>query len=205
MTRKFKVLGLAPFATLAMGAVMASAASATEFTAEKYPVTYSGYSLAGAGGTLTVDGFEVKCEESTLSGEAQQASTTVTLSPTFSQCTAFGLSSSVTMNGCDFLLHLGTTGGDATVDLVCPAGKDVTIDAGGGACVSHIPSFTGKAKVALSNVHPNIEGKATVSGIKVSLTDVSSFFCPFAGSTTVENATFSGEATVTGSSTIDIG
>ncbi|HEV2790849.1 MAG TPA: hypothetical protein VGV69_06080, partial [Solirubrobacterales bacterium] len=113
----------------------------------------------------------------------------------------------VNMNGCDYLFHLGAEGNNATVDLVCPAGKDATITAGGGACVAHIAPFTGKSNVALSNSTPSgkVNAVADVAGIGASLTDVSSFFCPFAGSTTTSTATYTGNLTLSGSSEIDIG
>ena len=41
--RKLKVLGLAFVAVFAMGTVVASMAAADQFTAEKYPVTLTGF------------------------------------------------------------------------------------------------------------------------------------------------------------------
>ena len=205
MFRKFKSLGLALFATLALGAVMASAASATEFTAASYPVAYSATQSATEPHVFTADTYEITCKDVTFTGEAAVTSTTVTLTPTYHECTAFGLRATITLNGCDYRFHLAATGNNATVDLVCPAGKDVTIDAGGGACVAHITPFTGKSNVALSNSHPNIKAAASVTGITASLTDVSPFFCPFSGNTHTETATYTGNLTLEGSSTIDIG
>ena len=41
-----------------------------------------------------------------------------------------------------------------------------------------------------------IKGEATVGGIQAILTDSGEFFCPFTGNTTVENATYTGNLTV---------
>ena len=211
MTRKFKALGLALFATLALGAVMASAASATEFTAASYPVKYTGTQASTEPHVFTADTYETTCKDASFSGEAEKTSTTATLTPVYKECTAFGLSATVNMNGCDYLFHLGAEGNNATVDLVCPAGKDVTITAGGGACVAHIAPFAGKGSVALSNAELTeptrkvIKAAADVANIGASLTDVSSFFCPFGGNTNTATATYTGNLTLEGSSNIDIG
>ena len=204
MTRKFKALGLALFATLALGAVMASAALATEFTASSYPVTYSGTQAATEPHRFAIDTYEGNCKDITFSGEAKGTSTTLTLTPKFNECTFAGLSATVTTNGCSFLLHLPSAGTDATVDLTCPAGQELTIDIAAGTCVVHIFPFTGKSKVAFSNAHPNLKSVWDISGMLAGLTDLS-FFCPFAGDTTVATGTYSGNLTLSGSSTIDIG
>ncbi|HEV2791411.1 MAG TPA: hypothetical protein VGV69_08970 [Solirubrobacterales bacterium] len=207
MTRKFKTLGLALFATLAMGAVLSSTASATEFTSASYPVTYSGTQAATELHVFKMDGFETSCKNAEFSGTSTGASTTLTLTSVYSECTTFGLNGSVKMNGCDYLLHLPSgTGTDvlATTDLVCPAGKDVTIEAGGGLCVVHVAPFTGKNHVTVTNQHPGLKLVFTVGGITASLTDAGGFFCPFTGNTSAET-TYTGNLTLSGSTTIDIG
>ena len=206
MTRKFKALGLALFATLALGAMMASTASATEFTAASYPVKYTGTQDATQPHVFTADNYETRCKDASFSGEATATSTTATLVPVYKECTTASLGSVVNMNGCDYLLHLSASGTAATVDLVCGAGKSAEIILAGGVCIIHIPAFTGKAKVELSNTHPNITGAASVSGITALLTK-SSFLCPFkVNSTVVNTATYIGHLTVSGgATTIDIG
>ncbi|HEV2791648.1 MAG TPA: hypothetical protein VGV69_10155, partial [Solirubrobacterales bacterium] len=70
MTRKFKTLGLVLAAVFAMSAVMASAASATEFTAASYPVTYSGTQEPTEPHVFTADGYETTCKDASFSWEA---------------------------------------------------------------------------------------------------------------------------------------
>jgi hypothetical protein len=84
----------------------------------------------------------------------------------------------------------------------------MTIDAGGGLCVVHIPPFTGKSYATVSNSHPHINVELAVGGITATLTDTGGFFCPFSGHTHVTNGTLtSGNITVVGANgaTIDIG
>jgi hypothetical protein len=203
MLRNLKTLGLALVAVLAMSAVVASAASAANFTAASYPVTYSGSQAATEPHVFIADGYETTCKNAEFSGSASAASSTATLTPTYSECTAFGLSATVDMNGCSYTFHLASTS-KADADLNCPAGAEVEIVAGGGSCVAHIPPFAKPlGSVAISNVHPNIRGEANVTGISASLTD-ENFFCPFQGNTTVKNATYTGNLTISGSSTINV-
>jgi hypothetical protein len=201
MTRKFKALGLAVFATLAMSAFMASTASATEFTAAKYPVEYKGSQTAAEPHVFKADTFETTCENAEFSGTLSTKNTTATLTPVYTGCTSAGLNATVDMKGCDYLFHLpegSATHVDATVDLRCE-GAEPTITAGGGLCVIHVePNQLGLSKVTLSNNHPNITAYAEVKGIKANLTDVGGFFCPFAGDTTVSTAEYTGHLTVSG-------
>ena len=142
MTRKFKTLGLTLVAVFAFAAIMAASASATEFTSTggTYPVTFHGEQPAEGQHVFTADEkFETTCKIATFSGELQAKSTTATAQADYTDCTSSNLGANVTMNGCDYLFHLGATGNLATVDIVCPEGKEITIDAGAGACVIHIP------------------------------------------------------------------
>jgi hypothetical protein len=198
MTRVFKNLSLMLFAVAFTTALAVSTASATNFTVAPL---YSGSQSAKEPHVFKTDGFETTCKVATFSGELSAvSSSTATLNPVYEECTSAGLSATIEMNGCEYLLHLGEATTVATVDLVCPAGKEVRITAGFGACVTHIPPFTGKSDVKLTNVveegQPKIKGEATVSGIKATLTEVSSLLCAFEGNTTVTNATYTGNLTV---------
>jgi hypothetical protein len=126
MTGKVKALGLALLATLATVAAMAPAAQA-QFTADEAPVTLT------AGQTSqhvfsTAEG-EWACESVQFHGEAEvESQPSVTITPTYTDCEAFGLSMEYTGFGhypetegaetlehpCDYVLHA-----DGTVDLQC--------------------------------------------------------------------------------------
>jgi hypothetical protein len=128
MIRNAKILGLALVAVLAMSAMVASAASATKFTAAKYPATVKG-TQTGGGHVFEVGGGKVTCTGATFTGTLSAASEEMTMTPNYTGCTAFGfIGAEVTgfgSEGCDYLF---TTNGKA--HLKCPAGKDVTVDAG---------------------------------------------------------------------------
>jgi hypothetical protein len=145
MTRNLKALGLALMAAFALSAVAASAASAAEqgkLTASE-SVTLTG-TETGAGanfleipilGTTTCPGstytghkYNVTPHERIPSGE-----TTATITPHYATiCTTSTLlgnrPTTVTMNGCDYVFHIGNTtpAGNAngtygvTADLKCP-------------------------------------------------------------------------------------
>ncbi len=167
MAHKLRYLALAIGALCAMGAMMASSASAQETTGnlkvEKeatitgtdvvnskliYPnaagqtvVCHGHYDIGQVGETFTVTGSPGK-HKPVPPGKY----TTLTVSPTYTTPIAEKTSepgcighvgstealATVTMNGCDYVLHLNTTEGGAgeygvEADLVCPEGKKVEI------------------------------------------------------------------------------
>jgi len=193
MIRNLKALGLALVAVFAMSAIAASAASALEFTATNgnYPVKFSGTQPAAEPHAFTADGFTTECKVAEFNGTQKAKSSTSSATPTYKECEVAGsggfLSATVTMNGCEYVFDV-SGGANATVDLVCPAGKDVTIDAG--SCVIHIAPFENKSHVNMSNNKPHIDAKPTVSGIHAVLTDA--FLCPFEGNTTTTTGTLTG-------------
>lgn len=149
MIRNLKALGLALVAIFALGAMAASAASADALTAESYPVTLTGAHDAGfAADTFITTAGSVKCPDATYHGTIKEASTTITVTPEFNSpkdsCTiGGGIPAIIDTNGCDFLFHIGTgTLTTGTVDLVCPAGKDLTVTANQNTAGSLTPKCT---------------------------------------------------------------
>jgi hypothetical protein len=194
MIRNAKVLGLAIVAALALTAVMASAASATNFTAASYPVKISG--TQSESHKFTVGGGTVTCTTATFSGEATAASETLTMVPTYSNCTAFGfVGAKVTgfsSTGCDYTFYSG-----GNVDLDCASGH-VTIDAGD--CT--VTLEPGKNQSLHENVYTNntpTSGKVTVhsnvTGIHATVIDDG--FCVITPGT-YTNATYTGTTVVEG-------
>jgi hypothetical protein len=142
MVRKIKTLGLALVAVFAMSAVVTSAASAAAGTLTTFPagktVVGTGEQIGEAAVTLTDHpigtGFaSIKCKK--LVGDAvgtvTEGATTVTVTPTASECTAFGLPATVEHNECTLVMHSGETTGNGgwqvITTLACPAGKAVTL------------------------------------------------------------------------------
>jgi hypothetical protein len=175
MTRNFKALGLALVAVFVMGA-FASAAQANDarITAESYPASLDGNQLVA--NVFEREGRKVTCEVATLSGTiTASAATTVTATPTYSNCHAIILGvkfpATVTMNGCDFLFHLtGELNGvgahtyTAISDLVCTTPNEVEVHiyenaakhtAGTSMCTIKIPWQNSKTTIDLTNKDAN--------------------------------------------------
>jgi hypothetical protein len=149
MIRNLKTLGLALVAVFAMSSMVASAASAANgLLTSDGAVTLDATEIAGEINVFTAFGGQVKCPGSTITGHEvghatngiPSGSSNATLTPDYNQaaCAAVigGTSheATVTMNGCDYALHLGETNGVAdtyksTVDVVCPANASIIVDA----------------------------------------------------------------------------
>lgn len=151
MTRKFKTLGLALFAVLAMSAVVAQAAQAVNHkflltevaTAELTGTPIKHPDGSGPNHILKAGEATVECEEASFVGmvtetEGEQQSAT----PTYGKCHIGEVGVEV-VNGaegerCVYTFHGATTkntaaetGGEAeesaAVDLVCPTGRNIVI------------------------------------------------------------------------------
>jgi hypothetical protein len=145
MIRNLKVLGLAMMAILALSAVVASAASAQNGRITSTGnFTLTGTEIAGKVNALAFEGVTVECPGSTYDGHKfnvtphtfiPSGAEVVTITPTYKQpCKNNFSTSTVDMNGCDYVMHIGPTiaplGTDTysvTYDIVCPAGKDITV------------------------------------------------------------------------------
>jgi hypothetical protein len=147
MTRNLKTLGLALVAVLAMSAMAASAASAQGKITSDGPVTLLGKNTGAVVGenALTFNAeTRTECPNVLYTGHkvgsitegVPSGSTQATITPHYGICkTVAGLSftSTVDMNGCDYVFDLeGTTGGVAhtygvKATVVCPVGKDIQV------------------------------------------------------------------------------
>ena len=134
-----KFLGLALIAVFAMCAIISSSAFAEqgELTSSG-PVTLTGKDKTGTKTSLTAFGETTQCE-TTYTGHKYSVTphtfvparaTTITITPTYKNCTTKGLPTTVTMNGCDYVLHIGETVEpletgryEIKADVICPAGK----------------------------------------------------------------------------------
>jgi hypothetical protein len=152
MTRNLKALGLALVALFAFAAVAASGASAQRLTTEgSKAVTLTGTETGATyDNSLTVFGNRLHCPGSTITGhkkmtEAETATrrhdliqpnaTEITLTPHLRNCTteegANRFSTTVDMNGCDYLLTIGALVSLETyktdVHVVCPSGRFIEV------------------------------------------------------------------------------
>jgi len=164
--RYAKALGLAFVAMLALNAVAATAASADDFTAEKYPATLTGTNDPGFQNEFSSTVGTFRCTETKYMATIAGATTSLTASPSFSGCAAFGFPFVIDMNGCTLKFNVGAgTTGD--VDLVCPAGAEVTMtanSAGTTKCTVHIPSQSFASGVTYSNTGAGATREVNISG-----------------------------------------
>jgi hypothetical protein len=210
MIRNLKTLGLALVAVCAMSASTASMAFADTFTSEGgVAVTLTG-KQTGAGDVFTTTAGTVKCKEISYAGTSKSGVTTVTAVPNFpmkttggeQNCTGFGFPVEITTNGCSYLFHIGgaTTG---TLDVVCEAGKEITITAaaaGIAKCILHVPTQSGLGTITYKNTGATttreVEIEANLSGLKYKHTAGTGLGSCSTGSATT--GTYVGKAIVTG-------
>jgi hypothetical protein len=212
MTRNLKNLGILVGALLAFCSLVASTASAHvpgRFTLEQDTTTVTGVGVEG-GSTFTVTGNTVTCSTEEFHGHVSTpandtSATSITITPTYTGCTAFGfVGAKVTGFGhygeaerCDY-----TFTAEKKVDLRCPAGRDVTIDAG--TCIVHVP-----AQNELSFFTPTTDTKEVV-GIRkhdlrihievsdITVTHTDGFACPLPSGGESATASLVGKATAWG-------
>jgi len=167
MSRNLKALGLGLVAVFAMSAVMASAASAEgtfKFKSEGTPTKLSGKQHAG-NDVFTPHTGGVSCNEATYAGEQVGTEVSeVTVTPTYSECKAFGLFNvPITTNGCRYTLNAGTKTGTTfagSVSIACPAGKIIEIEAPG--CTTTVGSQSNIGGITLTNIGAGATREITV-------------------------------------------
>lgn len=201
MNRKFKTLGLALVAAFAMSAVVASAASAANFTASSYPASGSGGQTTQH--KFTVQGQTVTCNTASFTGSLTEASETITITPAYGNCTAFGfVNAKVEMNGCDYDFNAGN-GSTGSVVIKCPTESSITIVAS--TCTVHIPGQTpGTNTVDYKNEAGGVLVTSTVSGVESTVT--SGFLCPLSSKEGDTTGVYTGSTLFQGEGvTVDVG
>jgi hypothetical protein len=132
MIRNLKALGLALVAVLAMSVMAASAAQGAAFKSEAGTTFLSGSQVTE--NVFTTAAGKVKCKKATFSGEVTGTSVTeLTIIPLYEECTAFGQSAKVTMEGCDYDFDV-TTATTGHVKITCPPEKHITVHVTSGNC-----------------------------------------------------------------------
>jgi hypothetical protein len=196
MTRNLKALGLALFAVLAMSALSASAASAGEFHSEVAHTTLTGSQIGED--VFNVTAGTVKCKEATYSGTQSSATTTtVTVKPAYSECTAFTfVGATIDVGTCEYEF----SGDNTKVNIVNCGSTPITVTAFN--CWVTVGNQNGLESVAYTN-----EGAGTSRDVKVAVnisnvtyTQHSKSF-PGCSNSTMNNGSYIGEATVRGFNT----
>ncbi len=179
------------------------------FKAAGYPTTIHGSAARGAH-VINVEGGKVECAVS-YHAELKEASTTLSLAPTFSECKALGfLSGTVNPEGCRFLLHVSEPNAEdeypATFDIACDAGKAIKVVTSG--CRAE---FKAQSTLLLAEItndtkatpKKDITFKPAVGGLAYTVTE-DGFLCPFNGTGAKTGGIYTGSAaTLTGQSSGD--
>jgi len=212
MIRKFKTVGLALVAVLAVGAFAASSAQAGLIMSDSN--THS--TLHGEGTNTHVfkltdqTSLTAKCKKSTFTGAVTEPSSTQRLHPEYSECEAFGFASAtVTTTGCDYMYHIENTIPNssiyhASMDIECEAGKSITIVAG--TCEVDIGSnhsgtpvnqglTTTRAKNGVVGGVNDVTLEAELKSIKYIVTK-DGFLCPLDGTGTFVAGDYEGNTTL---------
>jgi hypothetical protein len=208
MIRKIKTLGVALVAVLALSAVVASAASAVNYTAASYPATGTGTSELG-NDTFNTEGGTVECQ-SHFEGTLGAASTQFTVAAKYTNCRAFGfLEAHVTMGSCDYLFTEATeTEKDKfhakELHVICTnSAEPITISAG--TCKVSIGAHTPTGTVHFTNdtAAGDIQVQAAVTGIQYTVTQ-DGFLCPFNGTGAKTGGTYTQDKAVTFDAPVNI-
>lgn len=184
-------------ALAALSLLSASAAQAGSFDIGAQPAVIKGESETGQEHTLSVNktagGTAVaKCKAASFEGTSVgQGINEATITPTYGpNCTAFGLTSQVLLNGCKFTITgSGHAANTTTIDIVgCTAGKQIETKTA--ICTFHIPEQNSLSHVVGSNIGGNeVTLSATLSTIKFQQTGAG---CPDGNNHTSTQATISG-------------
>ena len=184
MKRNLKTLGLVLASVFAMSAIGASAASAAEFHSAVHPQSVSGSQTTSH--VFTTDAGTVTCKKATFSGTtAAKTSTTQTLTPSYTECTAFGfVNVPIHINGCGYIFH-----NNGTTVVECPSGKSIQITA------PFCTTSVGAQHIASGMSFGNNAGKTDI----VATTNIKGIAYNECG-TPKTNGTYTGTTTVTGAS-----
>lgn len=166
MLRSFKALVLAVLAALLVGAAVASAAFATPFSikAEKVPTKWTAKQHGGTSVTGT-DAGAISCAEITYEGDQTVTpASEISLTPTFSGCTALGfLNIPIDTNGCFYKFTAWTKvdgNFEGSTDIVCPEGKVIEVTAPG--CTITFGAQTGLKTVTFTNLGAGTTRELTI-------------------------------------------
>ena len=176
----------------------ASAAGAAEFKAASYPVTVLGnqggsHVAAPPAGTTTsymYFGFEGTlmggCEFISFGQQMTKAASSLTVTPSLSECAAFGSQSgTITTNGCQNRFNITSKSGAeflGTLDIICPEGSKIAVV--GNNCEIQIGSQTNLSTVHLRNetqeTDPQVAMELQISNLAYTKTK-DGFLCPLSG------------------------
>jgi len=206
--KRLSVAILAIAVALTASAALSAAASAGTFKAESYPATITGTQTTAVTFTGVVGKWT--CKTVSMQGTLSEASSALNLAPIYSECSWAGVAATTNMEGCTYEFTAGNTveGSESkiesTMDVKCPAGKEVKLVLNGGTCTIYIPEQTGLKSATFENTAAptpdDVDLTLALSGIKYKVVN-GLFGCPNnPADGTYTNGTISGVETLTADS-----
>jgi hypothetical protein len=197
MFRSLKVLGLTIGVALLLSAVMASASMAAQFTASSYPATVTGSNTKGSE-VITTEGGKIECDTHSVSHSLGAASSSLTVTPTYTNCEAFGfLNATVNMEACTTVINIYVIPFPPYIighkRISCGAGKSIKVTAS--TCKLEIKGQEGLESVGVSNSGSSVLMKPNISGLAYTVTQ-DGFLCPFGGTGSKTDGKWTGEVTL---------
>jgi hypothetical protein len=132
MIHPLRTLGLASAVFIAIGALAASGASAAgeRFHSEVEPTILTGVNTNTF--VISMAGANTECTSATLSGTAPlKTEATMTLHPTYSNCTFLGEPATLDTTGCNFVFGSETVAGKLPVETECTTGYSIKLTSPG--------------------------------------------------------------------------
>ncbi len=143
---------------------------AFKFESESVPVTLTGNNDAANVVVKTTVGT-MECKKATYTGsQTEKAKVEIELTPSYSECTASGgFTATVDMNECKYRFTVtkveSFTKREGSVDIICPAGKEITITVKAGEvtkCTIHVPALSNMRTVTYTNVGAGATREITI-------------------------------------------
>jgi hypothetical protein len=203
MLRNLRAFGLSLVAALAIGAVGASAASATpQFHFESEHTILTGQQTTV--NALAFHAGVVRCGVVQFAGTSGVfTTTTMTLTPTFDNCLLDEEEEvTFTNNGCSFLFHVGanTEHLTGTMSIECPANQLIEIHAP--ECTITVPPQGGLGSVTFTNEGAEMT-RSLIFDLGIAGLDYVEHGAGCATETeTTNNGTYTGKVTITGENTM---
>jgi hypothetical protein len=173
------------------------------FTASIYPTTMTAQSALG-NTYFTTEGGTAECAAHFQGGSLNLISSSLTLTPTYTNCKAFGfVEMTINMNGCDYLFKEPTGSVHsytAKVDIVCPAGKTIEIQASTCRVTVGPQSLGAGAKFTNDTAAKDLLFKVDLAGISYTVLQ-DGFLCAFNGTGAKSGGTYTTQSAITLDST----
>lgn len=193
-----KLSALAMIASVLAVSCTASALAAGEFEAEGYPAAIAGEGTGEQALALPGEA-EVKCKKAGFSGELAKPAETLTVLPSYTECSAFGTAATVAWNGCGLVYRPEEASGEIALtgkaEVSCPNEKQVVIVAFLGLCEVRIGSQSALSSATYTDIlspePATVTTELKLTAVHANVTKDGPF-CPLAGVGERTNGTLTG-------------